>query len=242
MKVVSSYKPFPATSPAHRKLGPFDWPGALAMLRHSVWRSCRCQTYALTDRGTSIAGPAYRLPTTETRLMPWLLETWLLYLESEHFDEDTAMISPDALVFANLQGWFQGDLGVVVRGPKFENKPLLNGVQLWSYKAKDRLVAFYREVWRLAEGMPEPLATWGGDTEPLLALLAPLRVGFSDRCGLRVMGIQQGNFFRCPSEVDAKRIASGKQPAPTPIVDFKYLKKRIMADYYASMLGEAVPR
>lgn len=240
MKVVTPYKPFPPTSPAHRKLGPFDWAGAVGMLRHSVRESCRCETHVLTDLGSEVPGPAIRVPTTETRLMPWILEACCLYLESDAFDDDTAMVSPDALVFADLRQWFAGDLGVVVRGPKFENRPLLNGVQLWTHKAKPRLARFYREVLGLSLELPERLAAWGGDTVPMVELLAPLSTGFMERRGLKVRGIPQSVFFRCPSAVDERRMAAGRRPCPTPIVDFKYLKKRLMADYYAAMFGEVV--
>jgi hypothetical protein len=235
MKVVSPYKPYPPTAPAHRKLGPFDWPGALAMLHHSVQASCRCECYALTDEATEVPIPTLRLPLPEMPLMLWILSVSLAYLESDYFDEDTALVSPDALVFCNLRQWFAGDLGVVVRGPKFERRPLLNGVQLWTHKAKPRLIAFYRQAVELAHEMPPG---WGRDTAPLVELLAPLSTGLMSRHGLKVRGIPQSVFFRCPSAVDERRMAKGHQPSPTPIVDFKYLKKRLMADYYAAMFGE----
>ena len=239
MKVVSAYRPFEPESASHKKLGPFPWTSALAMLRQSVKASCRCETYALTDLSSDVGTvPAVRLPTTETRLMLWLLEAWSLYIESDAFDDDTAMVSPDALVFSDLRPWFSGDLGVVVRGGKFEDKrPLLNGVQLWAVRAKPRLAAFYREVRRLAARLPEGSIRWGGDTEPILELLEPLGQGHQSRQGLDVVGIPFQNFFRCPSGTDARRIEAGKRPDPTPIVDFKYMKKRMMADYYAAAIG-----
>lgn len=240
MKVVSAYRPFEPESPAHKKLGPFDWPSALSMLRTSVRASCRCETYALTDEATSFAGPAHRYDTHEPRLMLWLLEVWLRYLESPDFDDDTVMISPDALVFADLRPWFQADLGVVVRGGKFAEKPLLNGVQFWAVAAKPRLVAFYQQVRLLAAGLTDDAIRWGGDTYPILEMLAPLKAGHAERAGLSVYGIRHEGFFRCPSNADATRIANGHRPAPTTITDFKYLKKRMMPDYFAATYGSAV--
>lgn len=241
MKVVSAYRPFEPESAAHRKLGAFDWLAALGMLRTSVRGSCRCEAYALTDLETPIAGPAHRYDTQEPRLMLWLLEVWLRYLESPDFDDDTVMISPDALVFADLRPWFQADLGVVVRGGKFIEKPLLNGVQFWAKAAQPRLVAFYRQVCLLARGLSDDAIRWGGDTYPILDMLQPLKAGHMDRAGLSVFGIRHEGFFRCPSEMDARRIANGRPPAPTTIVDFKYLKKRGMAEYFAATYGSAVP-
>lgn len=240
MKVVSAYRPFPAESAAHKKLGAFDWPGALAMLRVSVRASCRCETYALTDLSTRIAGPAHRYPARESRLMLWLLEVWLQYLESDNFDDDTVMISPDALVFDDLRPWFQADLGVVVRGGKFAGKPLLNGVQFWARAAQPRLVAFYRQVRLMAARLTEDVIRWGGDTAPILELLAPLHAGLTTRAGLSVCGIRHEGFFRCPSAVDVARIANGRRPAPTTITDFKYLKKQLMAAYFAATYGAQV--
>jgi hypothetical protein len=60
MKIVSPFRPFPPESSAHRKLGPFDWVGALQMLGTSARASCDCATFALTDVDTDLPVPAYQ--------------------------------------------------------------------------------------------------------------------------------------------------------------------------------------
>ena len=57
MRVVSPYRPFVPESGSHQALGPFDWVGALGMLRTSVRVACGCETYALTDVDTTLPGP-----------------------------------------------------------------------------------------------------------------------------------------------------------------------------------------
>jgi len=241
MKAVSPYRPFAPESPAHLKLGAFDWPAALTMLRASVRESCQCETFALTDRATQLPVPAHRYDTHEPRLMLWLLEVCLRYLESSDFDEDTVMLSPDVLVFDDLRPWFRADLGVIVRvAKKFaDKKPLLNGVQFWRVEAQDRLVAFYRAVLALARTLPESEICWGADTEPIRRLLHPLQAGPMERAGLSVFGIRRMQMFVTVSSVDIANIRAGGRPSPlTPIIDFKYLRKHHMRDYFNATLGE----
>lgn len=243
MKVVSPYRPFAPESPAHLRLGPFDWPGALGMLCASVQRACQCECYALTDLDTPLAVPAHRYPVTESRLMLWLLAVCRDYLRSDAFDDDTVLISPDALVFADLRPWFLADLGVVVRvSPKFaQKKPLLNGVQFWRLAARRQLVAFYDEALAIARTLPDSLITWGADTEPLRRLLQPLVAGPMERAGLTVYGIRRMDLFQSVDQLDIGRVARGETPRPpTAIVDFRYLRKLSMAAYFAATRGSLV--
>ena len=244
MKVVTPFRPFVPESPAHRKLGPFDWVAAVWMLRRSVALACRCDTYALTDLGTPDLGLSHRYAPTETRLMLWILEVCEQYLTSDDFDQDTVLISPDALVFADLHRFFAGaDLGIVVRGGKFADKrPLLNGVQFWAVAAKDRLVEFYQRARAIAATLPESSLRWGADTIPLVKLLAPVCAGRQRRAGLTVDGIRHASILLGPTEGDMQRIGRGQRPAPAPIVDFKYTRKWLMPAYYAGTVGKMVTR
>jgi hypothetical protein len=240
MKVVSPYRPFEPESLAHQRLGPFDWEGALRMLAASVQRSCRCETYAISDIATPLGVPAHYYRTEQRRLMPWILEVSLQYLQSAQFDQDTVMISPDALVYQDLRHFFRGDLGLVIRyGEKYRRKPLLNGVQFWRYGAGPQLATFYREALELALTLPEGLLRWGADTEPIVRLLAPLDAGGYERCGLMVYGHKRETVMDELSESDIIRLGRGwRVPFPVcPIVDFKYLKKRHMAAYFDETVG-----
>lgn len=230
MKVVSPFRPFAPESGAHLALGPFDWVGALKMLRASVRSACGCETYAITDVDTDLPGPTYRYLTHERRLMLWLLEVTLCYLRSDDFNEDTILISPDALVLRDLRGWFQADLGVMVRtGEKYIGKPLLNGVQCWRVAAKDRLVSFYGQALDRGRQSVPDLIRWGADTSSLVELLAPLRAGRFTRAGLSVYGFEASRVFRPVS-----------RGVITSIVDFKGRRKLLMRDYFRATF-ETVP-
>ncbi len=231
MKVVSPFRPFAPESRAHHALGPFDWVGALGMLRASVRAACGCETYALTDVDTTLPGATHAYETDERRLMLWLLEVTLCYLRSEDFRDDTILISPDALVLQDLSGWFRADLGLMVRpGEKYAGKPLLNGVQCWRVAAKDRLVAFYTRVLAVARQADPRLIRWGADTEPIVDALAPLAAGPFHRGDLSVYGFNAGQVFRSVSKAPPRR---GEPLPDTSVLDFKGLRKHFMADYFA---------
>lgn len=249
MKVVTPFRPFEPESPAHRKLGSFDWLAAVRMLRASVERSCGCRTFILTDAAYQPPSAyaewgerdVYNLPTTASRLMPWIVEASLRYLESDAFDEDTVFISPDTLVLKDLRFGFAADLGVIVRTrEKFAaSKPILNSVQWWAHAAKPRLVAFYREALALAEGLEEGDLRWGGDTVPLVRLLEPVTAGLSERSGLSVYGWVRASTLATVSSADIYRMDEGRAPMPTlcPLVDFKYLRKHYMQKYFDRTIG-----
>jgi hypothetical protein len=82
VRVVTPFRPFEPESREHLELGPFDWIGAIGMLRASVERSCHCETVAVTDVDTTLPGPTFQYATTHRRLMLWILDVSLRYLES----------------------------------------------------------------------------------------------------------------------------------------------------------------
>jgi hypothetical protein len=240
VRVVTPFRPFEPESREHLELGPFDWVGAIGMLRASVERSCRCETVTLTDVDTTLPGPTFKYATTHRRLMLWILDVSLRYLESPDFDRDTVMVSPDILVLGDLRGFFKADIGVIVRAAdKFLNeRPLLNSVQWWSVAAKDRLVAFYRQALEIAETLSEDVITWGADTEPLLRLLSPLEVGLSERSGLTVSGIDQREVMASFSRRILRQMRD-RQPyrQGLPLLDFKYLRKVHMREFFDYAFG-----
>jgi hypothetical protein len=241
IKVVSPYRPFAWESPSHRKLGAFDWVGALEMMRESVRISCGCKTFAITDVDTDLPGPTHQYVTTHRRLMIWILEVCLRYLESDDFDRDTVMVSPDMLVFRDLRPWFLADLGVLFRsGEKYAHRPMLNGVQFWKHKAKDRLVAFYRKALAIAPTLPEDAQRWGADTEPIIQLLAPMELGLLSRHGLTVQCLEATHVMR---SLNIGEMQEGHRPIwPVhTVVDFKFWRrKQYMRAYYEATLGSAV--
>lgn len=245
MKVVSPYRPFVPESAPHRKLGPFDWVGALHMLATSASVCSHCRTYAITDVDTTLPLMSYRYQTRERRLMLWILEVCLCYLQSDDFDQDTVMVCPDILVMGNLAPYFVADLGVIVRlDEKYvkAERPLLNSVQWWRAAAKDRLVAFYRQALEMAKTLPPHLIEWGADTVPLVRLLSPLQHGFFDRAGLSVHAVDQRHIMYGFSTTLLRRIEGGRrEDFDLPLLDFKYGRKTSMRTFYNIAFGQAVP-
>lgn len=234
MKIASPYRPFVPESNAHRRLGAFDWVGALQMLRVSVRDACHCETFAITDIDTDLPVPSYHYVTSRRRLMLWILEVCLCYLESSDFDQDTVMLSPDLLVYQDLSPWFRPDVDLVLLarlGEKYrERRPLLNEAQWWSHRAKDRLVSFYREALAISDSLPENVVRWGADTAPLRTLVSPLTYDVESRAGLSVQ------------LVDAFSVLGNRRvPKPTgAIIDFKYLSKHHMRTYFERTFGRGV--
>lgn len=246
MKIVTPFRAFPPESTHHQNLGAFDWLGAIAMLRASAARACRCETFVITDVDAAVPGPAHAFVTTHRRLMLWILEVSLAYLRSDAFDADTVMVSPDVMVFGDLRPMFRADLGLVVRtSPKFSAKPektVLNSVQWWRLDAKSRLVAFYERALAMAVTLPENRITWGADTDPLVELVWPTRSGLQERSGLSVFGHESTTVMAPFSGRDRVAIDGGHQPAPPvlPLVDFKYWRKTYQQRYFDALIGSAV--
>jgi hypothetical protein len=238
MKFITPYRPFPPESSAHRKLGAFNWPRAIKQMATSVTLACDCPTYVITDVDTEVPGLAYQYVTEERRLMLWILEVSKCYLASRDFDADTVFLSPDLLVYGDLRRWFDGDLGILVRGRKFQERPILNGVQFWRPRAQQRLVAFYDAALQLARTLPPSCITWGADTEALKQLLAPFSPGQVERHGLTVDFLPAERIMRTVTryELAALRHQHTIAPPDRPIIDFKYTRKAAMPAYYAATL------
>lgn len=236
MKIVAPYRPFAPESAAHLRLGPFDWIDALRMQRTTALRFCGCDTFALTDVDTDLDVPAYSYVTERRRLMLWILEVSLRYLESDDFDQDTVMVSPDILVMNDLRPWFQADLGVVVRlDSKFaqSDRPLLNSVQWWSHKAKPLLVHFYEDALAIADGLSENEIRWGADTVPLVNLLSPLQLGHFKRAGMTVVGFSPHMVLGAYTSSMLRKAQGGfGVDRSVPLLDFKYMRKLNMREFF----------
>lgn len=246
MKIVTPFRPFPPESEHHQKLGPFDWADAVRMLRASAAKACGCDTFLITDVDTPAIGQTYAYATTHRRLMLWILDVSLAYLRSNDFDQDTALVSPDVLVFGDPRPYFTADLSLLVRtGEKFRSKPekqILNSVQWWRVDAKARLIDFYQHALALAITLPEDRITWGADTDPLVALAAPVVAGRSDRAGVSFFGVEMSTVMTALTAVDQSRLRDGRAPhRPRHVfVDFKYGRKAYMRRYFETVIGSAV--
>lgn len=240
MKAVTPFKPFEAESSAHQRLGPFDWIDAISMLRVSVAKSCKCETFVLTDQSSAVPGEAHRYPTRHNRLMPWLLEINLRYLESDDFTDDTVLLSPDMLVYRNLRGWFKADLGIIARlSKKFRaNRNLLFGVQFWRPSGRKALIRLYRDALAEAESYSEDLLKWGADIEPFYSRLHPEKYGTHQRGDLSVHFIGETSLMLSINDVDRTALDQAKPVHPgAPIIDFRYLRKHWMRPYFDATLG-----
>lgn len=244
MKIVSPFRPFAPESREHHELGPFDWIEALRLMRASVQYSCGCEAYALTDADTDLPVPMLQVETSERRLMLWIVEVCLRYLESPHFDQDTILLSPDVLAFSQLRGYFGGDLSVVVR---LENKhagwPLMNVAQWWPVRSRAKLVSLYEAVLERARTLPEDVIVWGADTEPLVHLLSPLTPGVVRRPvgghTLAVRMLEAKEVLRAMSSSAIQQLETvGRGKWPTvPLIDCRGPRKHYMARYFAATIG-----
>ncbi len=238
----------PAESVHHQALTDFDWMGAIRMLSDSVARACGVTVQVLTDVDTELPFPCLQYVTHHRRLMLWSLEMAACYLASEAFDRDTVMLDADQLVYRDLSRWFlpSVDLGVLVRPlpPRDpDGFPLLNGVQFWAVRGKDRLAACYREALALAESMTEPEIAWGADTLALQRLLAPLDpIGaIVERAGLTVHFIPADEVSERPTIAQIRQLTTtGTVTHARAVVDFRNMRKRYMPTFYAATIGAEV--
>jgi len=242
VKVVAPYRPFPPESAAHEQLGPFDWISALKMSALSCER-VGCRHYTLTDVDTDLPVPCYKFATRHRRLMLWILEVSLAYLESPAFDEDTLFIGADVLAIKDLSFGFASDLGVVVRTQeKFTDPsvyPILNSAQWWRHSAKDRLASFYASALQNAEGLHENVIRWGADTAALCTLLWPVVAGESSRGCLAVFGHDERTTIVSLASADVWRLENGQGTIlPTqPLLDFRYRRKNYMRAWFEKAFG-----
>lgn len=243
LRVVSPYRPFEPESESHRTLGPFDWPGALAMLALSVRLVMPdCPVVALTDETTALPVPVLRFRTDATRLMLWILEVSQRYLSSAHFDRDTILLSPDLLVFRSLRPWMDRGEFLVLMRRRFPVHPILNAVQFWPVAKRDDLVEFYTKAVEIGRKLPENYQVWGGDTKPLQKLLRPIVEGPVMRNGRHLATLIEADElmegYRSSTEV---ALDQGVVVYPSrPIVDFRYLRKRSMRRYFEAVCGATV--
>lgn len=229
MIIVSPYRPFPSESSSHRKLGRFDWVGALRMLDASAARF-GYPVSVITDIDSPMPMSSLSYQTHERRLMLWILEVSLAYLDSDDFTQDTVMMSPDTLILKPLEEFFAGDLTVLSRpSAKHASRPhhpIINAVQWWPVRSKDRLIGFYRQVLNLAKTLPENVIEWGADTAALVQLLSPMTIGLCERAGLQV------------SMLDASRILTGSGTnGSASIAHFKYLAKARMETVFTQLVA-----
>ena len=232
LRAVAPFKPFPPESDLHRAVADqFDWIEALRMLGASVAQSAPfCSFQALTDLTTQLPVPVLRYDLHETRLMLWLLEACVAYLRSDAFDRDTVMLDVDQLVVKPLAPHFpNADLGVLVRQTKRpQDMALLNGVQFWRVRAKDRLAGFYQQVLDTARAMSDDVIRWGADGNALVECLKPLGNGadFGMRHGLKVAFIKAPTVLEEWSTMHMAELENGKLLGPSrPVYDFRYKRK-----------------
>lgn len=249
IRIVAPFRPFPPESALHKELQAFDWTAAIQMMAHSAGLACHCPVSVITDVDYAAPIPALQYVTMTRRLMLWTLEVARCYLESDDFDRDTVSVDVDQLLYRDLApGFARGvDLTVLIRPTakhqaETRGQPLLNGVQWWALKGRDRLVAFYRAAEALAATLPEGTIRWGADTEAVRQLLEPLELGLHERAGLRVRMIDAATVIEALSEQQIRGLADGQLPWPSrAVLDFRWKRKPYMrAAYAATILKGAV--
>lgn len=233
LRIVAPFLPLPLEAPHHIELADFDWMDAFRMLSDSTQIACGVPTEAITDVSANLPVPALTYHTTHRRLMLWVLEVCACYLESDAFDRDTVMLDVDQLVYGNLARWFAPriDLGILVR-PTPKGAPgfaILNGVQFWSVRGKDRLATFYRQALAMACTLPEKDILWGADTIVLERLLEPLDRGLQRRAGLTARLIESDDVLHALNSSQVRHLEAGKmRPPARDVLCFRNLRKPYM--------------
>jgi hypothetical protein len=119
-------------------------------------------------------------------------------------------------------------------------EPLLNGVQFWSVRAKERLGPFYRSVLAHARTLPEDALIWGADTVALRERVSPMMIGRAERAGLSVQFIDALTVLEpWSNEHIAHLNATGRLLGPSrPVVDFRWRRKLQMPRVFRVAFGE----
>lgn len=236
VRVVAAYRKFPPAIALHRTFGHDFWIDAIGMLAASVARAGGREFRVLTDAEQYLPFDVLRCPTTETRHMLWAIEVCAHYLESDAFDQDTVALDCDVLVFADLAPLCAGtfDLGVVARRTPKGGQQILNGLQVWPLRARDRLAEFYWRALDVARGLSEDDLGWGADTEALCRLLAPVAPGRTQRrAGLDVRFYTEAESLASFSEAHLAALRRRRvHPVATPAVDFRNARKHHMRAFY----------
>jgi hypothetical protein len=243
LRLVAPFLRLPPQSDHHRALPAFDWLGAIRMMSDSAERCCGVPVQVITDSGADMPLPCVRYETSHRRLMLWVLEVSLRYLESDDFDRDTVALDCDQLIYQDLRPFFavKADLGLLIR-PTMKHrhtwKKLLNGVQFWAVAGKARLIPFYREALAKAEQMSDALIDWGADTAAVCELIEPVELGLIKRAGLTLNLMDYQRVLEALSEEQIKGLARGVTPRPMrAVLDFRYRRKAYMAEVYDLTIG-----
>lgn len=248
-RIVLPFRPFPPESPLHQELADFDWIAAMRMLSHTAQLTCRWPVEVITDVDTDLPLPSLKYETHQRRLMLWNLEVIGKYVESTDFDRDTVIMDSDQLIYQDLAPFFKPgivDLTVLIRPNKsnadHDRFPILNGVVFARKRGRKAIKRFYQEALSVAENLPDDRIVWGADTDALRILLEPLEVGISYRNGLWVEMLNSNTVLEAISERHTEGLKTGDVPWPIkPVADFRWRRKRYMADYYkATILAKAV--
>lgn len=243
IRIVAPFRPCPLEADVQQVTANFDWTAAIQMMAHSATLACCCPVHVITDLETDLPVETLRYPTTHRRLMLWTLEACASYLESDDFDRDTVMLDCDQLIFDDLEPFFANnvDLGLLIRPThrhKETWKKLLNGVQFWHVRGKPRLAEFYRQALARAEAMNDDLIRWGADTAAIREMIEPFDLGRHDRSGLSVHLMDYNRVLAALSEEQILGMSKGVAPiAWRPVLDFRYGRKRFMAQAYAMTIG-----
>lgn len=247
IRLVAPFLPLPLENAHHKDLSDFDWVEAIRMLSDSGERACGVPVQVLTDEGAQLPLAMLRYPTTHRRLMLWVLEVCVRYLESDDFDRDTVALDCDQLIYGDLSRFFSPniDLGILIR-PTHQDKDtwkkVLNGVQFWAVRGKKRLVAFYRDALARAERMHEDMVTWGADTQAIRELVEPVSLGVHMRGGARVQMIDYARVLAALSQEQIEGLQRGVAPRPhRAVLDFRYRRKVWMRQTFDMTIGKAVP-
>lgn len=232
-RIVSPFRPFKPESEEHINLGPFDWLRAMNMLKISAQYCAHTEVVVLTDEKSHIGLPAFRYKPRCNRLMPWILDVSLAYLESEEFDRDTWFISPDMMVMKELDNIVPAHADLMLLSHN-EHLPIINHTQFWRHKAKKKLIKFFRQCYERSLKLSEDHLRWGADTEPFINFLdpVPLDGGSKKYQGLNIHFLPRASIALRVNERVLNKGSGHWQSFPVPIAEFTYGRKKHMDCFF----------
>lgn len=109
-----------------------------------------------------------RLKDEEPFLMNWILQAQKAYLQSDLFNEDSVLFSPDALIRKDLTPIFEKEFDVAFTERAARKYPINNGVIYLKPKNKNRLIQLWDEFIYRCDQYDFDQKHWFGDQKAII--------------------------------------------------------------------------
>lgn len=164
----------------------------------------------------------------EEYLMNWILAAQLQFIESDFFNQDSVLFSPDALIVRPLEQIFEQDfdIGFTVRdNPRW---PINNGVIFLKPQNKEKIADYWKFAISVCKSYPVETQKWYGDQQSVHEVYAQ---GSHEQIGLNVKLLPCAKYNASPrlGPVDHELLKYAY------IVHFKGKRKPLMKEYWGAI-------